>query len=36
VIIPFWGVLLSAPLLAVLYAYRSRSRTVNRRLASKD
>ncbi len=35
VIIPFWGVLLSAPLLAVLYAYRTRSRTVNR-LESKE
>jgi predicted PurR-regulated permease PerM len=29
-VIPFWGVLLSAPLLAVLFAYRARSRKVNK------
>ena len=25
ILIPFWGVLLSAPLLAVVYAYRARA-----------
>ena len=30
VIIPFWGVLLSAPLLAVLYAYKERNANVTR------
>jgi hypothetical protein len=25
IIIPFWGILLSAPLLAILYAYRAQN-----------
>jgi hypothetical protein len=35
IIIPFWGVLISAPLLAVIYAYKERQARMAEKLSGK-